>query len=390
MAPQRHPLHLQHHYHRAMAADGRANAGAELEILDGQVRCTGRWTVDRIDRVEQRLGKLAWPAGEELLVDCSGVTAMDTAGTWLLHVTARALERQGRRVSLRLRPEHQPLLAMVSAPAIDGPVTTSPAGPLARLGARGIEFLEQSGSMLAFLGESTVAMGRSLARPSRIRWRAVLQTLQSAGFDALPIVGLLAGLMGLVIAYQGAFQLARYGANIFVADLVGLAMLRELGPLLTAIVVAGRSGSAWAAQIGTMKVTEEIDALRTIGIAPIDLLVLPKVLALSIALPLLTVFADILGVGGGMLMGRAELGVSFEDFLDRFAQAVRLTDYLVGLGKAPVFAAIIALIGCHQGFQARGDAESVGRRTTVSVVQSIFAIIVVDALFSVVFASLGI
>jgi phospholipid/cholesterol/gamma-HCH transport system permease protein len=167
-------------------------------------------------------------------------------------------------------------------------------------------------------------------------------------------------------------------------------MLRELGPLLTAIVVAGRSGSAWAAQIGTMKVTEELDALRTIGIAPIELLVLPKVLALTIALPLLTVFADALGLAGGMLMGRAELGVSYEDFLDRLVQAVRLTDYLVGIGKAPVFAALIALIGCHQGFQVRGDAESVGRRTTVSVVQSIFAIIVVDAAFSVVFAWLGI
>jgi len=231
---------------------------------------------------------------------------------------------------------------------------------------------------------------RALAHPSRIRGRALLHAIQAAGFEALPVVGLLAALMGLVIAYQGAGQLERYGANIFVADLVGLAMLRELGPLLTAIVVAGRSGSAWAAQIGTMKVTEEIDALRTVGIEPLELLVLPKVLGLSIALPLLTVFADALGVGGGMLMGRTELGVTFEDFLDRFSQAVGLTDYLVGVGKAPVFAAVIALVGCHQGFQASGDAESVGRRTTASVVQSIFAIIVVDALFSVVFSWLGI
>jgi phospholipid/cholesterol/gamma-HCH transport system permease protein len=231
---------------------------------------------------------------------------------------------------------------------------------------------------------------RAVAHPSRIRGRAVLRAIQAAGFDALPVVGLLAALMGLVIAYQGAGQLARYGANIFVADLVGLAMLRELGPLLTAIVVAGRSGSAWAAQIGTMKVTEEIDALRTVGIAPLELLVLPKVLGLSIALPLLTVFADALGVAGGMVMGRAELGVTFEDFLDRLSQAVDLKDYLVGVGKAPVFAAVIALVGCHQGFQASGDAESVGQRTTASVVWSIFAIIVVDALFSVVFSWLGI
>jgi phospholipid/cholesterol/gamma-HCH transport system permease protein len=378
-----------------MAAGGGSEAGepgtvAGLEILDGQVRCSGTWTVDRIDRVEQRLHRLDWPSGHELVLDCSAVEAMDTAGSWLLRSTARALEREGRSVALRLRPEHQALLELVSAPALATLPQAAPAGPLRRVGGWALRFLDQALALLAFIGESAVATAHTLVHPSRLRWRAVLRAIQSAGFDALPIVGLLAGLMGLVIAYQGAGQLTRYGANIFVADLVGLAMLRELGPLLTAIVVAGRSGSAWAAQIGTMKVTEEIDALRTIGIAPLELLVLPKVLALSIALPLLTIFADALGVAGGMLMGRVELGVSFEDFLDRFAQAVALGDYLVGIGKAPVFAAVIALVGCHQGFQASGDAESVGRRTTTSVVQSIFAIIVVDALFSVVFSWLGI
>jgi phospholipid/cholesterol/gamma-HCH transport system permease protein len=375
-----------------MAAAGRSRAsppGAGLEVLGGEVRCSGTWTADRIDRVERRLQALAWPPGD-LVVDGSAVEAMDTAGAWLLHATARSLEREGRSVSLRLRPDHQALVELVRAPGASPPPPVAPAGLLHRLGAGALAWLDQALAMLTFTGEAAVAAARAVARPSRIRWRAVLQAIQSAGFDALPIVGLLAGLMGLVIAYQGAAQLARYGANIFVADLVGLAMLRELGPLLTAIVVAGRSGSAWAAQIGTMKVTEEIDALRTVGIAPLDLLVLPKVFALTIALPLLTVFADGLGVAGGMLMARAELGVSFEDFLDRFGQAVQLKDYLVGIGKAPVFASVIALVGCHQGFQASGDAESVGRRTTVSVVQSIFAIIVVDALFSVIFSVLGI
>ena len=364
--------------------------GADLEVQGHEVRCSGAWTADQLDRVERRLRALAFPAGDEVVLDGSAVLALDTAGAWLLHATSRTLERQGRPVALRLRPEHQALLELVRAPALATPAAAAPAGPLLRLGRWALGGLDQGAAMLRFLGETALAAARSMARPSRIRWRAVLQAIQAAGFDALPIVGLLAGLMGLVIAYQGAAQLARYGANIFVADLVGLAMLRELGPLLTAIVVAGRSGSAWAAQIGTMKVTEEIDALRTVGIAPLDLLVLPKVLALTIALPLLTVFADALGVAGGMLMGRVELGVSFEDFLDRFSQAVALGDYLVGVGKAPVFAAVIALVGCHQGFQASGDAESVGRRTTVSVVQAIFAIIVVDALFSVIFSWLGI
>ena len=358
--------------------------------MGGLVRCTGSWTVDQLHRVERQLAGLAWPAGDEVVVDCSAVAAMDTAGTWLLHATAGGLERQGRRVVLRLRPDHQALLDLISSPALAASAPSPRAALLSRVGRWSMEGLGQASSLLAFVGASAVATARAVARPSRIRWRAVLQAIQAAGFDALPVVGLLAALMGLVIAYQGAGQLARYGANIFVADLVGLAMLRELGPLLTAIVVAGRSGSAWAAQIGTMKVTEEIDALRTIGIAPLELLVLPKVLGLSIALPLLTVFADALGVAGGMVMGRAELGVSFEDFLDRLSQAVGLTDYLVGVGKAPVFAAVIALVGCHQGFQASGDAESVGQRTTASVVWSIFAIIVVDALFSVVFSWLEI
>jgi phospholipid/cholesterol/gamma-HCH transport system permease protein len=217
----------------------------------------------------------------------------------------------------------------------------------------------------------------------------VLYNMQSAGFDALPIVGLLSFLVGIVVAYQASDQLRRYGANIFVADLVGLSMLREFAPLMTAIIVAGRSGSAYAAQIGTMQVTEEIDAMRTLGIAPLDLLVVPKFLALLIALPLLTVYADAVGVLGGMIMARTELGVGFPEFLARFANAVQPSNYLIGLGKAPVFAAIIVLVGCFQGFRTHGGADSVGRQTTRSVVQSIFLVIVADALFSILFSILG-
>jgi len=189
----------------------------------------------------------------------------------------------------------------------------------------------------------------------------------------------------VVIAYQGSDQLQRFGANIFIADLVGLSMLRELSPLLTAIIIAGRSGSAYAAQIGTMKVTEEIDALRTIGVSPQELLVLPKLLALVIALPLLTVYADVAGVFGGMIMARSKLDVSFDVFINRLGDAVRLSSFLTGIVKAPVFAAIIALVGCFQGFQVGGSADSVGRQTTLSVVQAIFLVIVADAIFSIVF-----
>jgi phospholipid/cholesterol/gamma-HCH transport system permease protein len=259
---------------------------------------------------------------------------------------------------------------------------------LQRLGNSAYLTLTQGVALLGFLGESAVALAGWLAHPARIRWRPILFNLRSGGFDALPIVGTLSFLLGIVVAYQGADQLRQYGANIFVADLVGLSMLREFAPLMTAIIIAGRSGSAYAAQIGTMSVTQEIDAMRTIGIAPLEMLVLPKFVALLIALPLLTVFADVLGVFGGMLMAQAQLGVGYSEFLDRFSKAVSVTSYLVGLGKAPVFAAIIVLVGCFQGFRTRGGADSVGQHTTQAVVQSIFLVIVADALFSVAFSVL--
>lgn len=261
-------------------------------------------------------------------------------------------------------------------------------GILTRMGQSSYAALAQAYALLGFLGESAMALAGWLTHPARVRWRPILFNLRSGGFDALPIVGTLSFLLGIVVAYQGADQLRQYGANIFVADLVGLSMLREFAPLMTAIIIAGRSGSAYAAQIGTMSVTQEIDAMRTIGIAPLEMLVLPKVLALMIALPLLTVFADVLGVAGGMLMARAQLGVGFNEFLERFSKAVSVTSYLVGVGKAPVFAAIIVLVGCFQGFRTRGGADSVGAQTTRAVVQSIFLVIVADALFSVAFSVL--
>ncbi len=269
------------------------------------------------------------------------------------------------------------------APAINKPATL-----LERVGRSTSAVIEETIALASFVGENAIAIAGSFTHPARIRWRPILYNIRSAGFDALPIVGLLSFLLGIVVAYQGADQLRQYGANIFVADLVGLSMLREFAPLMTAIIIAGRSGSAYAAQIGTMTVTEEIDAMRTIGIRPLELLVLPKVIALVIALPLLTVFADVLGVFGGMIMARSQLGISFGEFQDRFVKAVSITAYMVGIGKAPVFAVIISVVGCFQGFRTKGGADSVGRQTTRSVVQSIFLVIVADALFSIAFSAL--
>ncbi len=357
-----------------------------------RVRCGGGWVVQGIAQLEGRLESLFLQGGQDWVIDGTAITALDTSGAWLLHRAVHELEQRGRHVVMNgLRPEFVTLLHLIaSRPVATAIVHASKPGILTRIGRYSWRSMIGVSDMLAFVGECALVLLRSLIQPHRIRWRAILHNLQTAGFEALPIVGLLSFLMGVVIAYQGADQLQHFGANIFIVDLVGLSMLRELAPLLTAIIVAGRSGSAYAAQIGTMKVTEEIDALRTIGVGPTELLVLPKILALAIALPLLTLFADVTGVFGGMLMARSKLDVGFDVFLDRFGDAVSLSSFMSGIGKAPVFAGIIALVGCYQGFHVSGSADSVGRQTTVSVVQSIFLVILADALFSVVFNWLNI
>lgn len=351
---------------------------------------SGSWTALGMGRLTSELDALAVTAGEHWVIDASGIEALDTAGAWILQTLLRRLRDGAAGVELhQLRPEFARLFDALAQEAAPGPTfLPRPLSRLESLGQGTVTLLAQGGALLAFIGECTFALGGWLAHPTRIRWRPILYNIRSAGVDALPIVGLLSFLLGIVVAYQGAAQLRLYGANIFVVDLVALSMLREFAPLITAIIVAGRSGSAYAAQIGTMAVTEEIDAMRTIGIAPLDMLVLPKALALLIALPLLTLFADLFGVLGGMLMAHIQLDVGTAEFLDRFVKTVSVTDLLIGIGKAPVFAAIIVTVGCFQGFQTKGGADSVGRQTTRSVVHSIFMVIVADALFSVAFSAL--
>jgi phospholipid/cholesterol/gamma-HCH transport system permease protein len=362
----------------------RAHGAAEL-------RCSGDWVLPAAAALESRLQALVVPGAHPLAIDASEITAMDTCGAWLLHRAVRAFQAAGRSAQLRgLRPEFRALVDLIAtrSPAA-APAAAAP-GVLASIGANVWQGIVDTVGLLAFVGDAALAAARWAAAPRRIRWRPIFHNVQSAGLEALPITGLLAFLLGLVIAYQGAEQLRRVGANLYIADLVGLAMVRELSPLITAIIVAGRSGSAYTAQIGTMTVTEEIDALRTIGVPPLDILVLPKLIALVLALPLLTVYTDAMGILGGMVMARAQLDVHFGTFVDRLGEAVSLTSYLIGVGKTPVFAAIIATVGCFQGFRVSASAESVGRQTTASVVQAIFLVILADAAFSVTFSWLGI
>ena len=358
-----------------------------------EIALSGSWIARGIGAIEPQLGTLSAPENSKVVVDGAQIEALDTAGAWVLQKLLHRLRAEGSVVQLNnLRPEFARLLEAVAQQVATQTERTSVSVPapsgLAVLGESAQTAFQQSLALVSFVGEIAVAFAGCVAHPARFRWRPILFNIRTAGFDALPIVGLLSFLLGIVVAYQGADQLRQYGANIFVADLIGLSMLREFAPLITAIIIAGRSGSAYAAQIGTMAVTEEIDAMRTLGIAPLELLVLPKIIALLIALPLLTVFADVLGVAGGMLMAQAQLGVGFDEFLERFVKAVSVTAYLIGIGKAPVFAIIIVVVGCFQGFRTKGGADSVGRQTTRAVVQSIFLVIVADALFSVAFSAL--
>lgn len=354
-----------------------------------QLLLAGAWTVGGIGALEKSLDGIAPMAGT--VVNGSAIDALDSAGAWILQRFLQRIGGQGAVLQVQgMSPTFARLLKEVGQQAADPQpvISEAPMSMVATVGQVVVSGFAQAYALFSFVGECAIAFAGSVRHPSRIRWRPILFNIRSAGFDALPIVGLLSFLLGIVVAYQGADQLKQYGANIFVADLVGLSMLREFAPLITAIIIAGRSGSAYAAQIGSMSVSEEIAAMRTLGIAPLELLVLPKIIALAIALPLLTVFADVMGVLGGMLMAGSQLDVGFVEFFDRFVKAVSVTSYLIGICKAPVFAAIIAIVGCFQGFRTQGGADNVGRQTTRSVVQSIFLVISADALFSVAFSAL--
>jgi phospholipid/cholesterol/gamma-HCH transport system permease protein len=361
-------------------------------IEDSLARCTGFWVAPNLHDVEKQLARTEWPEGR-VQINLGQISALDTAGAWLLHRTIAELEAEGRQVSVLDADERaRQLLDLVrarSGSSLDPPKPYLP-GFLESVGRKTGGQFNQLFEFLVFTGRLAFVSFRSVLRPWRIRWPLVVKELQNAGVNALPIVGLLAFLIGIVIAYQGGVVLRDYGANIYVADIVGLSMVRELAPLITAIIIAGRTGSAYTAQIGTMMVTEEVDALRSIGVSPLEILVLPKLIALVIALPLLTVFADVMGLFGGMIMSASMLDMNSTTFISRLAEALSLNSYLSGIGKAPVFAAIIATVGCFQGFRVFGSAESVGRQTTISVVQSIFLVIIVDAVFSIAFSKLGI
>jgi phospholipid/cholesterol/gamma-HCH transport system permease protein len=306
------------------------------------------------------------------------------------------MEAAGAKISRFSLPElYQPLFENLDQERTAEPhksrIPPGFRGRLYKIGRATVHAWRQTVSMLGYLGRVTVETGEAIVKPKHnLRIAAMFSQVEETGINALPIVGLLSFLIGIVLAYQGADQLARFGAQIFTINLLGVGILREIGGLITAIIVAGRSGSAFTAHIGTMRVNEEIDAMQTMGLNTVDTLVLPRIIGLVIALPLLTFYSDIMGLLGGAVMCYFQLNITIPVFLRQLNEAVSINTLMVGLIKAPVFAFVIALVGCYEGFQVERNAASVGQLTTRSVVESVFLVIVLDAAFSIMFSVLGI
>ena len=349
------------------------------------LRFSGNLSIAELDDLPERLSDY----GNVDKLDISDVDYIDTVGAWMIYRTARDM---GAEI-IGADDEAERLIAAVGG--VDQPADVRPAPPnpvirvLTDIGeATSLAFSTLLG-LVSFLGAVIASLLSLIRHPGRIRWNAIIQRFDVVGVRALGIIGLMSFLIGLVIAQQGAVQLRQFGAEVFTVNLVGRLTLRELGVLMTAIMVAGRSGSAFAAQIGTMKLTEEIDAMRTIGVSPIEALVLPRFLAAILMMILLGFYASILAIIGGGLLSWVELDIPPSTFFSRIREVVPITDVYVGLVKAPVFGAIIAITGCYQGMQVKGNAEDVGKRTTAAVVQAIFLVIVLDAFFAVFFTWIG-
>ncbi|MBE0412986.1 MlaE family lipid ABC transporter permease subunit [Yoonia sp.] len=352
----------------------------------------------RGDLVISTIESLSWAAAAQsgaTTINLDAVGRFDTAGAWAVVELDRALSPQGRKATLAGATDLQAeLLATIRDNMPDDGAPAAPRRTIAELldtfGRRTAHSFGQAIAITGFLGQVVSTIAYLALHPRQVRWTAMFYHMQQVGLSAVPIVSLMAFLIGVVLAFQGAAQLRQFGAEVFVVDLIAISILRELGILLTAIIVAGRSGSAFTAAIGSMKMREEIDAMRTLGLDPVTILVVPRTLALIFMLPVLGVIANAAGLFGGALMSWIELGVSPGVFQIRFATNTDVWHFGVGMIKAPFFALIIGIIGCYQGMQVEGNAESLGRLTSLSVVLSIFLVITADALFSIFFAIVGV
>lgn len=328
---------------------------------------------------------------KRVIVDAARLTYCDGAGAALLLELQR--RQQARRGSYEIRSLNAAAQSLLDLYGRSDRLDPEPASlgwsSVEQIGHATVTLWHDVVALIAFVGELCAALGRAARRPSLVRWKDVFLTAELAGVNALPIVALLGFLLGLIMAFQSAIPMREFGADIYVANLIGLSMLRELGPLLTAIILAGRSGSAFAAELGTMKVSEELDALVTMGLEPVDFLVVPRVIAAVAMTPLLAIWAGFLGLIGGAVVMRS-LGFPFVTYVIQVESAVTVSDMIGGLSKAFVFGIVVAAIGCLRGLQTRSGASAVGESTTRAVVSGLVLITIVDGVFAVVFYYLGI
>lgn len=354
---------------------------------------SGRLTIAHLAVIEPAFAALI-PDARRLVIDLAAIERIDTSGAWLVHRLLRDWQTAGVEAQI-INADAATMRLIAEVAANDRPCEVRPALPnllvlrLSMIGAALVHAVDTLGNFLAFLGRTLITLYRMMIERRPLRWHAVVHQMEVVGVNALGIVALLSFLIGIVLAQQGAVQLRAFGAEVFVVNLIGRSVVRELGLLLTAIMVAGRSGSAFAAQIGSMKLAQEIDAMATIGLSPIEVLVLPRLIAMAVMMVLLGFFGSMMAILGGGLYCWAALNIPPVAFTTLLRDVVPITDVWVGLIKAPLFGIIIAVTGCFHGLQVQGNAESVGHHTTQAVVQSIFLVIVLDAFFAVFFTAIG-
>lgn len=382
---------------------GRAEAGAaepfaRFSAEDGAaLALSGDWTVRALKRIDTDLAAALPPppgaSGRPLAVDLGGLRNLDTAGAWRLFTLINELTNAGHEVTLRrVRTSHRDLMREIHARRFgEVPPPARPGLPetLGDAARTATGFLRDTAGLMAFLGASTAVFLRLLAKPWRFRAVSFIHHLEHTGLRAIPIVSLICFLIGAVVMQQSIVQLRAFGAETFSVNMLGVLSLREVGILLVSIIVAGRSASAFTAEIGTMKMREEIDAMRTMGIDPMETLVLPRLLALLVAMPLLVFWGDLMCLAGGAFMAWVYLGYDIEVFVQRLHDAINLRHFLVGIVKAPFAALIIALVGCLEGLRVQGSAESLGLQVTRAVVKAIFLVIVMDAVFAIFLSAAG-
>jgi phospholipid/cholesterol/gamma-HCH transport system permease protein len=356
-----------------------------------KMTASGDWRAPGLARIDNDLRAAEDDAiGREIIIDISGVEKLDTSGAMALQRMLRACDKRTDASRIVGGTNAQDALLNDVAPHL-APCLVEPAPRNAflmmvrRLGVGVTEGYLAALAILSFIGHTIVVAQRVLLRPGKLRMTSIVSHMEEAGLNAVPIIGLMSFLIGAVVAFMGAKILRLFNAEVFVVELVGISVLREFGVLLSAILVAGRSGSAFTAQIGAMKIREEIDALRVLGLDPMEVLVLPRVFALIIMMPVLAFIAAMLGMIGGGLVAWTAMDISPAFFVARTAEVITMSNFWVGMIKAPFFAFVIAIVGCYQGMEVEGSAESLGQRTTLSVVQALFLVIILDAFFAMFF-----